>query len=122
MADPEPTTPPTQTLDEALSAVYAERGNLVALLAALYPSCWNHGDPEWPDWFVVYIELPTGQATWHVSPEDWWIFAFVPHSDTAIWDGHTTAEKYQRIRNLILQIEKGDAHRVPQATNGEASP
>ncbi|MDI3315863.1 MAG: hypothetical protein QJR12_16785 [Mycobacterium sp.] len=38
---------------------------------------------------VVYIELPTGQISWHM-PE---------HPQP--WDGHTTQEKYQRIRQFV---------------------
>ncbi|HTJ70329.1 MAG TPA: hypothetical protein VL551_22520 [Actinospica sp.] len=90
---------------DPMTELYTERAHLVALLAQLYPSSWNHGDDECPDWFVVYIDLPTGQATWHISPEDWWIFACVPHGD-AKWDGHSTPEKYQRVRDLIAEIEK----------------
>lgn len=42
-------------------------------------------DPQQPDWPVVYIELPTGQVSWHM-----------PAHPTP-YDGHTTAEKYARI-------------------------
>lgn len=44
-------------------------------------------DPdEGPEWPVVYIELPTGQVSWHMPQHP------VP------WDGHDTEEKYRRIR------------------------
>jgi hypothetical protein len=99
------------TLRNGLTHAYTERANLTALLAALYPSGWNHADTNHPGWFVLYIQLPTGQATWHISPDDWWIFANVPHSPELIWDGHTTEQKYQRIRDLIAQIEAGNAPR-----------
>jgi hypothetical protein len=39
-------------------------------------------DPEWP---VVYIELPTGQVSWHMPQHP------------IEWDGHDTATKYERI-------------------------
>lgn len=42
-------------------------------------------DPAEPDWPVVYIDLPTGQVSWHMP-------AFAIE-----YDGHTTDEKYQRI-------------------------
>lgn len=89
-----------------LNAAYTERTHLVALLAQLYPSGWDYADPSTPDWPVVFIDLPTGQAAWHISPEDWWICACVPRRHNAERDGHTTAEKYQRIRDLIFEIEK----------------
>lgn len=43
-------------------------------------------DPAEPEWPVVYIELPTGQVSWHM-----------PQFATE-WDGHDTAEKYRRAR------------------------
>lgn len=43
-------------------------------------------DPAEPEWPVVYIELPTGQVSWHMPQHP------VP------WDGHDTEEKYRRIR------------------------
>lgn len=42
-------------------------------------------DPENPEWAVVFIELPTGQVSWHLPQH------------IHPWDGHTTAEKFQRI-------------------------
>ncbi|WP_086853371.1 hypothetical protein [Amycolatopsis kentuckyensis] len=48
-------------------------------------------DPAEPDWPVVYIDLPTGQVSWHMP-------AYSP-----AWDRHTTAEKYERIRAFIAQ-------------------
>lgn len=47
-------------------------------------------DPKEPEWPVAFIELPTGQVTWHVAPHP------VP------WDGHTTEEKYDRIRKWFF--------------------
>lgn len=80
----------------SISFVYRERAHLVALLAALYPASWQP-DPNEGNWPVVYIQLPTGQASWHISPKDWHLFDGTARDDTTIWDGHTTAEKYERI-------------------------
>lgn len=46
-------------------------------------------DPAEPEWPVVYIELPTGQVSWHM-----------PQFDPA-FDGHTTDEKFARIRAYL---------------------
>lgn len=43
-------------------------------------------DPDEPDWPVVYIELPTGQVSWHMPQHP------IP------FDGHDAAEKTKRIR------------------------
>lgn len=91
-----------EQLNNALNDAYRERAQLVALLAAIYPSTWGI-DPDWTDWHVVYVQLPTGQASWHISPADRDLFAHVlgPAGD---WDGHTTEEKYERIRALVEQL------------------
>ena len=41
-------------------------------------------DPAEPEWPVVYIELPTGQVSWHMPQHP------------VEFDGHTTEQKYQR--------------------------
>lgn len=89
---------------EELNAAYRERAHLVALLAAVYPSqfCENP-DPDYEDWPIVYVETPTGQASWHVSPQDTDLFPHVKFGTDAEWDGHTTDEKYARIRHLTAQ-------------------
>lgn len=46
-------------------------------------------DPAEPEWPVIYIELPTGQVSWHL-----------PQHPVA-WDGHDTEEKYRRCRAFI---------------------
>lgn len=50
-------------------------------------------DPKEPDWPVVFIELPTGQVTWHIEQ----------HKQE--WDNHTTEEKHERVRAFLsLQL------------------
>jgi hypothetical protein len=46
-------------------------------------------DPTEPTWPVVYIQLPTGQVSWHVPQHLY------------DWDGHDTAEKYRRLREYV---------------------
>lgn len=74
---------------------YAERYGYV-----LHAMSWAHTaglqtgiaiDPADPDWPVVYIELPTGQVSWHMPA----------HPEP--YDGHSTVEKYQRSRAFITQ-------------------
>jgi hypothetical protein len=42
-------------------------------------------DPKEPEWPVAFIELPTGQVSWHIPQH------------TKEWDNHTTEEKFSRI-------------------------
>lgn len=46
-------------------------------------------DPAEPEWPVAFIQLPTGQVSWHL-----------PQFQTG-WDGHSTDEKYQRVNEFI---------------------
>ena len=46
-------------------------------------------DPKEPEWPCAYIELPTGQVTWHLPQHP------------IEWDNHTGAEKYKRCRDFI---------------------
>lgn len=96
---------------DALNAAYRERAHLVALLAAVYPSLWTPGEDD-PDWRIVFIELPTGQASWHVAPDDWGLFAGVPAGLVGAWDGHSTEEKYRRIDELTALLSAADMERL----------
>lgn len=78
-------------------AVYRERAHLVAHLAALYPSHIGFTDSACPDWAVVFVSLPTGQVTWHVSPDDLDLFEHVTRNAAETWDGHDTVTKYRRL-------------------------
>ena len=91
---------------------YRERAHLLAHLAAIYPSRLIHGaDPEEPDWPVLFIHLPMprGQVTWHISPDDLDLFEDVPdeEADWAVWDGHSTEEKYRRLDQATHELIRG---------------
>ncbi|MFJ2267773.1 hypothetical protein ACIOHO_15630 [Streptomyces sp. NPDC087849] len=88
--------------EAALDATYRERAHLVAHLAAIHPSHIGHTDPTAPDWAVVTVETPAGQMTWHIAERDMDLFTHVQPTNRICrgWDGHTTDEKYQRMRDL----------------------
>jgi len=90
-----------------LDNAYDERNRLVAALARSVVDsgglAWlgrHEGDPaHWdPEWLnVVYVELPTGQCSWHVHDGDLPLFAFLQQANLQPWDGHSTIEKYDRL-------------------------
>lgn len=86
--------------------VYRERAHLLAHLAAVYPSHFQT-DPEAPNWPVLLIKLPTGQACWHISAADLDLFNHV-RAGYEPWDGHTTAIKYQRLDDTTRLLTDGD--------------
>lgn len=89
---------------EAKDGAYAERNRLVAALSALYPSHLQRHpdeDEEWEDgWrWIVFVELPTGQATWHIHDSElpWFDHLLRLNAEPVAWDGHTAEEKYRRL-------------------------
>lgn len=73
----------------AVEALYAHRNTLVLTALALarqagIPAGIGH-DPHDVHPVVVYLQLPTGQVSWHLP------------AHAAGFDGHSTAAKYQRI-------------------------
>ncbi|MFD0883862.1 hypothetical protein ACFQ08_04730 [Streptosporangium algeriense] len=87
---------------------YRERAALVAYLAAVYPSAIvPNADPDEPNWPVIYVTTPQGQLSWHLSTADLDLFPHVPVLDadqSPAWDGHTTAEKYERLAALTRDV------------------
>lgn len=98
-----------ERLREEKNGAYAERNKLVRLIASIYPSgikqtAIEGWDNDW-DW-CVYIDLPTGQASWHFHISEFPMFSDLP-CYAGNWDGHTTEEKYERVARAALK--GGDA-------------
>lgn len=82
--------------------LYTERARVAVALAR---GCRQMGcavgfgyDAAEPDWPVLFIELPIGQVSWHLSPHARATLAADIADDSAWrWDGHTTDEKYRRL-------------------------
>jgi hypothetical protein len=96
---------------EAKDYAYSERNQLVALLARLFPSgvkrtAIEGWEPEWQG--CVYIDLPTGQASWHYHDKEAPLFADLPPYQGE-WDGHSTVEKYHRVIRAALARPSPDA-------------
>lgn len=98
--------PPAPTalaeMEARKDAAYLERNQVVAALAKAYPSGVARTAIEgWSeDWHgCVYIDLPTGQASWHFHDSQAYLFAGLP-AYAGKWDGHDTPEKYRRLAAL----------------------
>jgi len=95
---------------------YRERAHLVAhLAAALGAVVAPASDVEEPGWQIVYLKLGGHQASWHIAPRDADLFEPIEHVSVddprAQWDGHTTDQKYARIRShtrLIAMVDADD--------------
>jgi len=95
-----------ERLREARDTAYRDRNYAVLLAAKLarflgLPVTCGVDEKE-VNWPVVYIQLPCGQVSWHLSPG---MFARIARNtfpkDKAGWDGHTTDEKNTRIRSFL---------------------
>lgn len=94
-----------ERLREALNGAYTERNRVVALLASVFPSGLKRTSiPDWDEEWngCVYIDLPTGQASWHFHDREAHLFSHLPPYEKD-WDGHTTEEKYDRLARSALQ-------------------
>lgn len=85
-------------------AVYEERNRCVALIARMAVSMRIKAGvtkTDIPGWDVewhncVYIDLPTGQISWHYHDKEAHLFDGLPVY-CGTWDGHDTSEKYRRV-------------------------
>lgn len=90
--------------------IYTERNRVVALAARMAK---DRGldvavalEADAPGWMVVYIELPTGQVSWHFPAADSAYFDGLPFGARA-YDGHTTQKKYERVDSAYSKKQAG---------------
>jgi hypothetical protein len=111
-AAPTPSAPDLDVIDELESmrsrknAAYEERNKVVAALARLFPSGVKQtAIAGWSDdWHkCVYIDLPTGQVSWHFHDSQAHLFDGLPDY-SGEWDGHDTPEKYRRLAALAAPV------------------
>jgi hypothetical protein len=90
-------------MTERKDGAYLERNRVVAALAKCFPSGIARTAIEgWSeDWHgCVYIDLPTGQVSWHYHDSQAYLFECLPPYAKP-WDGHDTEEKYRRVAALL---------------------
>lgn len=85
-----------------MRALVEQRHQVVAALANCFPSGVVVTSASEPDWYgYVYIELPTGQVSWHFDETQAHIFAHLPPYQGE-WDGHDKHETYRRLAAYYL--------------------
>lgn len=100
--------------EAAKDGAYAERNQCVALIARMAIAAGMKAGiaktaiPGWSeDWHsCVYIDLPTGQVSWHFHNSHAWMFDGLPAYDDR-WDGHDTPEKYRRVNTARAALLRG---------------
>ena len=79
---------------------YKDRNLLVQLCGKLAAICdLNMGVKFGKEWSVLYIELPSGQVSWHIPKID--IIKKFPEYNKE-WDGHDIENKRMRLIEFIL--------------------
>ncbi len=108
---------------------YTERNRVVAAFARMAQSQgWPVAiiktdipgwDPEWHN--CIFIETPFGQVSWHFHDDQRNLFPDTMVGTGAIWDGHTTEEKYRRLDELVSKIDcpRGIGWAVNRMRTGE---
>jgi hypothetical protein len=62
----------------------------------------SNGDLVGDDMFIIGIQTPYGQATYHCDLEPYWDMAMIPELDRAPeYDGHTPEEALDRIYKFL---------------------
>ena len=79
---------------------YVDRNLAVQVLAILAKQKWyqigiRNREDDWP---ILYVDLPTGQVSWHIPKDE--IVAFFPDYPGE-WDGHDLKEKRDRLRRFL---------------------
>jgi len=97
-----------QAISEEKNSIYTERNLCVALIAQYAKSVGHkvgikeHQGEDWEDEWrnVLFIDLPTGQVSWHLHKDELVNFPGIgPY--TGEWDGHDTEGKYRRVKAFI---------------------
>lgn len=95
--------------DLSVEKVYAERDKVLVLLAKM---AQEQGipvgiaiDEDMPDvWkYVVVINLPTGQVSWHILEEELEWFTFLDNHDMD-WEDPAYEEKYKRVFKYVKEL------------------
>lgn len=94
------------------NSLYHQRLILFATLVNTYPNlAWKshkHHDGEAPfggGWFIVGINTPKGQYSYHYEDKDWGIFHCQELEKAPEWDGHTDKD-VGRVLSLTPDTEK----------------
>ena len=62
---------------------------------------FNTGLKEDPEWPILYIDLPTGQVSWHIPKQE--ILTDFPEYNGK-WDGHNLQEKRRRLIDFMEMV------------------
>lgn len=82
--------------------IYWERNRLAAILARVFPSYLRMSLTA-EEWSCVYINLPSGQISFHIPENEIIQFIGLERNAPIEWDGHSDEEKWKRTLKFISQ-------------------
>jgi hypothetical protein len=94
---------------------YSERAFLVSVIASAFPSSLEQAldckdDPDF-NW-IVYVDTPAGQASWHIAETDLHYFRNIPRDEGRKWDGHNNTTKMLRLDGVKDNLAWSAAQRT----------
>ena len=105
----EPITGDTSDGYHTFNELYHHRAVLFSVIVANYPNmAWkskkHHDGTMYDGMFIVGIDTPDGQATYHYDVDPYWdMFKCRVLDNAPEWDGHTPAQAIERIGKLKAQ-------------------
>lgn len=114
LKEQEPITGETSDGYHTFNELYHHRAVLFSVIVANYPErAWkakkHHDGTMYDGMFIVGIETPDGQATYHYDINPYWdMFNCKVREFAPEWDGHTPAQAIERIGRLTLLKARED--------------
>ena len=109
LREQEPITGETSDGYHTFNELYHHRAVLFSVIVANYPDrAWkskkHHDGTMYDNMFIVGIDTPDGQATYHYDVDPYWdMFKCRVLDNAPEWDGHTPAQAIERIGKLKAQ-------------------
>lgn len=103
--------------DHTFSELYHHRAILTAALFNAYPEmCWkskqHHDGSMYDGYFIVGMDTPHGQATYHYALSYWWMFHVKELDHAPEYDGHTPEQAIERIAETFCENWNPNNNRI----------
>lgn len=124
LIEPHPIDGETSDGYHTFNELYHHRAVLFSVIVATFSErAWKsklHADGTMYDgMFIVGIETPDGQATYHYDIDPYWnLFRCTELERAPEWDGHTPNQAIERISKLVDAIDRPTCKRVQMNAAG----
>lgn len=118
LIEPDPASGETSDGYHTFNELYHHRAVLFSVIvASFHDMAWkakaHHDGTMYDGMFIVGIDTPDGQATYHYDIEPYWGMFRCKELDRAPeWDGHTPEQAIERVGKLTGLIDRATTHLV----------